>query len=314
MRIVLSSALLGLAWFAAINVPATIAAWVIARAAVARGATGPAVLLSIRFLPAAVSSIFVLAVFLPAHLRFEPEEAQESFGVILGGLAAVGAVILLRSAWRAVRAVSMARRVLRAARRSATRVHDEALAVPGLAGVVLAGIIKPQVLIGADALNALTADELDVAISHEIAHGRSRDNLKRFFMFCAPDVFGWMPTARVLEDRWEAEAECQADADAVGGDNGRAIALASALVKVAKLTYRGPLVVAPPAWSAFHVPTLLETRVRRLVAGRAIATARRGRLSVRFALAAIAAPAIVWLTDVSYNLHQVTETMVNRLP
>src|SRR4029453_6407376 len=107
-----------------------------------------------------------------------------------------------------------------------------------------------------------------VAISHETAHERSRDNLKRFLMYCAPDLFGWSRTARELEDAWQRQSEYFADDYAVMGDESRAVVLASALVKVAQLSRRTRGVATPvPAWSAFHVPSLLETRVRRLVAG-----------------------------------------------
>ncbi len=88
--------------------------------------------------------------------------------------------------------------------------------------------------------------------------------------------------ARQLEERWQAEAECEADAHAVRGDGHRAVVLAAALVKVARLG--GVTAVPPiiPAWtsSAFHVPTLLEMRVRRLVSGSAPRPAAAGTAAV----------------------------------
>jgi hypothetical protein len=132
-------------------------------------------------------------------------------------------------------------------------------------------------------------------------------------MFCAPDVFGWSRAARRLEDRWQAEAECQADANAVMGDETRAIVLASALVKIARLTGRR-LALQSPAWSAFHVPTLLEVRVMRLVGGGPSAAAARGLIWFSDAALAIGVLACVWLLDLSYPLHQVTEAMVTHLP
>src|SRR5262249_19691951 len=145
--------------------------------------------------------------------------------------------------------------------------NEDAFEVGELPGVSLAGILRPRILIGSATLAALTSDELDVAISHEVAHRRSRDNFKRFLIFCAPYVLGWLPAARWLEDGWQAEAECLADALAVGGDEMRAVVLASALVKVARLTRPASVPLASVAWSAFHVPTLLELRIRRLVSG-----------------------------------------------
>jgi hypothetical protein len=135
-------------------------------------------------------------------------------------------------------------------------------------------------------------------------------------MFCSPDLLGWTAAARELERRWEAEAECEADTRAVMGQGSRAMALASALVKVARL--QGSRAQSPsPRWSlssAFHVPTLLELRVRRLVSG-AFVPARGGRARAWSAAAvAIALSAVVWTTPVSHLLHLVTEAMVTHLP
>ena len=330
MTVLLSSVLLGLMWFAAANAVASLLAWFLGRSitsdmshmshmARARGRQSVQLLLAIRLLPAAASSIFVLAVFLPAHVRFEPPDTDESFGVVLAGAAMLGLLLILRAGWRAIRVGVAGHRFGEIARRAARHVDPDAtdsevLELKGLPGISLAGIWQPKILIGSDALAALTPTELDLAIAHEIAHRRSNDNLKRFVMFCAPDLFGWTSVARRLEQQWQAEAECEADAHAVRGDNGRAIALASALVKVARLERVGGLRSASPAFSAFHVPTLLEMRVRRLVADSALPSAARG-LRWRFgAAASIVVTAGLWLTGFSHALHVLTEALVERLP
>ena len=199
-------------------------------------------------------------------------------------------------------------------RRAASLVESDAFEVGGMAGVSLTGIWRPRILIGSEARAALTPAELDLAISHEVAHRRSQDNLKRFLMFCAPDVFGWTAVARALEARWEAEAECEADAYAVMGDGDRAVVLASALVKVARLGCVARLHPLTPAWSAFHVPTLLEMRVRRLVSGAAVPPVPTSRLRWSSAMMALCLPVGVWLLELSHSLHQITEAMVTHLP
>jgi len=315
MRLVLSSVLLGLAWFGAINIAGTIVASLMGRAAIAGGVRHASLLLSIRLLPAAASVFFVSAIFLPAHWRFEEANTRESFGLVLGAIAVVAASVLLRSVFRAIHTAWRGHRLLVAARRTATPLADcNALAVRGLRGVSLAGVLRPQILVGRDALDALSAAELDAAISHEVAHRRSRDNLKRFLLHCSPDLFGLLPIARRLEARWEAEAECQADAAAVGGDDRRGVVLASALVKVARLKSRGATIVPTPAWSAFHVPTLLEMRVRRLVGGNAIERSPNRPLWTPLAFAAPTAAVVIWLADLSYGLHLITEALVTHLP
>jgi Zn-dependent protease with chaperone function len=265
-------------------------------------------------MPALISGAFVVGLFLPAHLRFEPAAGEESFGFLLRLLAVRAAVLLTRSSWRALSAARTDYRLASEVRRAAVPLDAGALEVRGFPGVSLAGILRPTILIGSDTLAALTPAELDAAISHEQAHRRSADNFKQFLMFCSPDLFGWSARARQLEDRWRAEAECQADARAAGGDDRRALVLASALVKVARLTRRSSVVVPSPAWSAFHLAALLETRVRRLTAGRAPADTGDSPRWGGLVLAAIGVATAAWFSDGSYALHQVTEAMVTHLP
>ncbi|HET7219018.1 MAG TPA: M56 family metallopeptidase [Vicinamibacterales bacterium] len=314
MRLVLSSALLAAFWFAVANVIASAIAWVAARVIDARGRNDAGLLVAIRLMPAAAAIFFATALFLPAHWLYEPAESEEAFGVAMSVLAAFGAALMMRSAWRALTVVSQDLRVASLTRRSATPLDAGAYQVRGLHGVSLAGVLRPTILVGSAAVEALTPAELDAAIAHEIAHQRSRDNLKRFLMHCAPDLFGWSAAARRIEQAWQAESECEADARAVRGDERRAVVLASALVKVARLTRRPGVIVPSPAWSAFHVPTLLETRVARLVSGRL--DAARGFRSVwcGIAAAAFGVPAAVWTLNLAYPLHLVTEALVSRLP
>lgn len=316
MRLLLSSVLLGLAWFAAVNAAASLVAWALGRFLCRRAEPpGTGVVLAVRLLPAAVSSVFVLAVFLPTHWRLEPAEADESLGFVLGALAAAGFCLAIRSAWRAAQSGLAGHRFAVVLRRAAQSAEGEVLELGGLPGVSLAGIWRPRIVIGPDARAALTPEELDLAISHEVAHRRSRDNLKRFLMYAAPDVFGWTRVAHELEDRWQAQAECEADADAVRGDGDRAAVLASALVKVARLATGARLQRVAPEWtsSAFHVPTLFELRVRRLLAGSPPPVASR-RLGWWSAMLGMSFAAGLWLGGFSDTLHSVTETLVTRLP
>ena len=201
MKLAFSSILLGFSWFAAVNLGATVIAWAIARA-IGGFRCGAGVLLGVRLMPALVSSFFVAAMFLPAHWRFERADSDETFGVVLGALALLGLALVGRSL---LRAYSLLRTDLQldarltALTRQLGTPRGIAFEVTGLAGVSLAGILRPKILVGSRALAALTPAELEVAISHEVAHQRSLDNLKRFLICCAPDVFGWLPAARRLE-------------------------------------------------------------------------------------------------------------------
>jgi hypothetical protein len=70
-----------------------------------------------------------------------------------------------------------------------------------------------------------------------------------------------------------------------------------------------------PAWasSAFHVPTLLELRVRHLLAGALPPTAAR-RLWWSSLLVSLTVAGGLWLAGFPDTLHTVTEALVTRLP
>jgi beta-lactamase regulating signal transducer with metallopeptidase domain len=184
--------------------------------------------------------------------------------------------------------------------------------VEGFSGVSLAGVIAPRILIGRDVVRELTPAELDVAIAHELAHREAFDNLVRWAMLCAPDFFGHSIRARRLEADWHEAAESLADARAVRGDRVRAVHLASALVKVAKLAARGPRTTAIPAWSTLNDPPLLERRVRCLLSEAPPSLAPRApRLRMTLTLVVGLVGAVPAAAE---SIHRVTEHLVNLLP
>lgn len=313
----LTAAVLSLAWFAALNAAASLAAWALARAFDPRRLARQAgMLLALRLLPAGGSAFFVLAIFLPAHWRFEPRGIDETFGLGVYALAAAGSILVLRSAFRMV-SVARAGWQLRACTTlpripapdaGGTQVYE----VQGLAGVSLAGVMRPRILVGPAVRTTLTPAEFDAALAHEMAHHAACDNVKRFMLFCAADFFGHSAAARRIEEQWRAAAEWQADARAVRGEDARAVNLASALVKVARLATAAPASLTSPAWSTLHEAPLLETRVRRLVAGAAPPPAQPRRAWIGVALAAAALT--IAAGTAAAAIHQFTETAAHLLP
>jgi hypothetical protein len=298
-EVAFSTILLGLAWFAALNGILSAVSWCLARVILAsRHRERGVLLLGLRMLPAAGSLIFVVTLFVPGHWWLEPDGSGEAFGLALFALAAFGLAILGLSIRRGIRIVRAGQSLMR---------RD-----PPIVGVSLAGIVRTRILVGPEVAERLTPAELEVAIAHERAHREACDNLKRFAMACAPDLFGVSRMARRLEQGWHAAAEAAADARAVNGDERRALDLASALVNVAKIDVELP--VGPAAWSLLHDPPLLETRVRRLVSARTplydppgiagvVVAAGLGAMTVLIAGAVLAEP-----------IHRLTETLVRVLP
>lgn len=190
------------------------------------------VLLSLRLLPGAISAIAV-ALCVPSYLRFEPQMPAEQAGIACLAAAILGAAICVLAIFRSFSALVRSTLHLRRAGGRESSIEGESVWIVGhSAGLALAGILRPRLLISERALAGLSPEELAVALRHEQAHRTSRDNLKRLLILLAPSPF---PAMRTLEEAWARDAEWAADDRATAGDAGRSASLASALVRVARL-------------------------------------------------------------------------------
>lgn len=216
------AALLALAWHAVLK----------------RAALTSLDLVGLRLLPAAGALLVALGVVLPAFLSFEPEREQESAGPWLMLLAVFAAACLAAGAWRAWRAVRAARALLSEYRLDpggagqGAPVHIVEASEPLVAVV---GAWRPCVVATGSVRAACDGEEFRAVLAHEAAHVAARDNLKLLLLIAAPDALSLTPLAAGLTERWRAAAESEADARATGSDAGRRLALASALIKLARL-------------------------------------------------------------------------------
>jgi Zn-dependent protease with chaperone function len=181
------------------------------------------ILLVLRWTPSALALCVVAVVCIPSYLWFEPIETDEGIG--LRCLTAAG---LALATW-AIAFVSGSRKVLRS--RRAIRDYA-AFAVPVIA---IAGIWRARLLISPVVIGALNEEQMGVALRHEQAHAAARDNLKRLLLAFTPGLFPGVNGLAALERLWVHLSEWAADDEAVKGDSHRALALASALVSVARL-------------------------------------------------------------------------------
>ena len=319
MTYFLHGATLALVWFLATNIALSAAvAGIASRIDLRRSAP---LLLALRLLPAAASVLFVALVFVPSYVKFEPRDFAEGFDLTLT-LAAFAAAALLVSG--GVQALIAWRRALKRARVWTASARPLALDGVGIPAfrieadqpvMALVGIVRARLLVTRGLIEALTAEELAASIAHEIGHHRAWDNLKRLAMRGAPDLLGWTRAGRRLEHAWAAAAEHHADAGAsAAADRAGRLALASALVKVARLM---------PAPSSIGVPisTLMgggeiASRVERLLDDtQETNPAPRRRLPARLA----AALAVVTSIALAYapllaTVHHATELLVHHLP
>jgi Peptidase family M48 len=283
---------LSLACFLAVNLAADLAVrWFSARA-IRRAERLPAhlaarMLFALRLFPAGFALFCVIGFCVPSYLWLEPDSAQEAAGFVCLTAAALSAAMWMTSFARAALA----------ARRSSRYVRDYA---DTRGTVALLGILRPRVIVSSEAASQLTAAQLDVVVSHEIAHQASRDNLKRLLILLAPGFsFG------NIERAWKRFSEWAADDVAVGGDPQRAIELASALVSVARLSAGGAI---PELASALVADGAgLAERVDRLLQDRATEPNKSSKLlAIAFAIAAgigLASPlALPWVHRVLEHL------------
>jgi Zn-dependent protease with chaperone function len=223
-------------------------------------------LLAVRLFPAVLTLATVAALCLPSFLSFERERGAEAAGIPFLAAAALGASIWTISLMRGVRAVIHSHRCV--SRRSAV-VESESETFwlwEGAAPVIgLAGVLRPRVVVSRSVVSALEGEQLAAALRHERAHRASGDNLKRLLLLLAPDALPCVSLFRPVDLAWARFAEWAADDRAVAEDVDRSIALAEALVRVARLG------IAPrtsPLMSAFVPPGEdISTRVDRLLNG-----------------------------------------------
>ena len=310
---------LALAWFLIVNVVTSIGAAAAASWWPPRERPSRFWFL-LRLSPAILSAIFVVALFLPSYWRYEPPDTAEGFDVTLTGFALFATALIgwtcMRGAAAWLRARRRAAEWMRAARpfgiHGGVRAFEVDADVPVMA---LVGIFRPRLIVTAPLIAALSRDEMEAGIAHEIAHHSAWDNLKRLLIRVSPDLLGATPAARAMERQWAAAAEQAADSRAGGGDPTVRCALASALVKVARLM---PSSDAPR--SLEPISTLVDggditARVERLLDDRAAATKASPRRARLYAAALVFVAAIV----VGYSaplvtVHEATETLVQLLP
>jgi beta-lactamase regulating signal transducer with metallopeptidase domain len=198
-------------------------------------------LFAVRMLPFTLTLFAVLAFCVPSYLWLEPEATGEKVGLVCFLAAVLGAAICTLAIMRVVNAVRGTARYLHRCERDGRPIEMPGETAPALLlkdkspVLAVAGVVNPRLLISRRVMRGLTAEQIDAALSHERAHRASGDNLKRFLILLAPDVLPFVRGFATLEQRWAKAIEWAADDQASAGDPRRALSLADALVKVAKM-------------------------------------------------------------------------------
>lgn len=181
--------------------------------------------------------------------------------------------------------------------------------------LTLAGVIRPQLVASQSVMDGLSRDELSAALMHERAHRSSRDNLRRLLMMLCPRL-PFSSGLGEIERTWARWAEWQADDVASAENPERSLALASALVRIARMGMSQPM---PPLCANFvSGKSELEQRVERLLRTDAEphgAVHGRRKHSIRFAAAAIVVAAILGVALLQpatlHPIHEILEKLIH---
>jgi Zn-dependent protease with chaperone function len=236
-------------------------------------------LLSLRLLPVAGALLFAVTIILPAFLRYEPHQDREAIGPLLEILAGFALLTVGHGIWRGWCACAAARSLLRRCGATKRWAFENGHRVQVVAGEPITAVIgawRPRVITAECIVSACTQEEFRQVVAHEAAHLSARDNLKLLLLLACPDALAWTALGAVLSERWRSAAEFAADERAVGDDPRKRVALASALIKVARLF--------DASQRARHALTMwvarddVEGRVRRLLAPAEATSAKIGRV------------------------------------
>lgn len=238
------------------------------RAGLRRHLTDADAVLAVRLLPAMGSATVVLTVVLPAFLIYEPRHAHDQPGPLLVVSAVFSLLVLGDGVRRGLRAWRTTRALLRGSQPLLDHPagHGAEVSVINvkepLVGVV--GSWRQRIVAARSVAAACDHEEFRQVLAHEAAHMDARDNLKLLMLLTMPDALAWLTTGGALTAQWRAATELEADERASGADPRKRVALASALIKVARLSLASG---RPRAVSRVgtHLNGL-EQRVRRLLA------------------------------------------------
>ena len=197
-------------------------------------------LLATRLLPSIGAAFLVSAVFAPAFLLYEPVRTSEGAGPVLVALAVFAVLVFCDAIRRGCLAWVATRTLLKRCGTTDRLMGSDQQPIEIVdsreALVAVIGAWRPRIVASRRVILACERVEFEQVISHETAHLRARDNLKLLLQVVGPDPLAWLPSGRALSERWRNAVELEADARATGGDPAKRIALASALVKVARLS------------------------------------------------------------------------------
>ncbi len=280
-------------------------------------------LFAFRMFPLAFTALIIFGFCVPSYLWLEPQAAGEKVGYDCLAAAGLGAAVLLIALLRAGVSIVRTNRYLSTCERQGRKMEIQGAPSPVLVVgqdvpvMAIAGVVHPRLIVSQSVMQRLTPEQREAAFRHENAHHTSRDNLKRFFCLLAPDALPFWSGFKPVERQWAKYTEWTADDRAVAGSSERALALAAALVSVAKL---GAVHQPPYVVSSLMASTLvreddnLRVRVDRLLREQQYTEKPLAPLvavgrTVALVTGGLVALVAVWPESLS-SVHRILETLI----
>ena len=218
---------------------------------------------ALRMFPLALAGLITAAFAVPSFLLLEPRSIVEPMGNIPLSLALLGSALAVFGLANAVLALRKASRTVSSWSDSAEEIASPVpfpvlrirRSVPALTA---AGLLRPKILLSGSAEFLLNGNELRIALNHELAHIRRRDNFKKMLLRLVA-----FPGMRGLEAAWLEASEMAAD-DAAVSSTADALDLAAALLKLSRLKADEPSPDLTAALVHGHA-AIINARVERLI-------------------------------------------------
>lgn len=217
--------------------------------------------LSIAAGPLLFAGFTLMFVVLPALLRFEPRNTDESTGKVLALLAGVGflfaGILAGRAAMAFIGSWKFTNDCLDQAVSKKRMFGLPVYVVPQSDTVVmLTGLWNPKVIISKVVIESLDEDELQAVIQHELAHKKNWDLAAQWLLRIASLGISGMDAS--VQREWSLRAELNADRLSAITSSG--VSLASALVKIAGMPGQATI----PTVVAAHLVSTGEESILRL--------------------------------------------------
>jgi beta-lactamase regulating signal transducer with metallopeptidase domain len=270
-------------------------------------------LFALRISPLVVAAGVTVLVTVPSFLMLEPRAIDEPVGVVPVLLTGCGAALgifgvlnmgmAVRRASRALTLWTCDAKTVKAA--AAFPVLRISRPVPAMA---VAGVVRPRILLSCAAERALTREELQAALQHEVAHARRRDNLKKLLLRLVT-----FPGLSGLDVAWIEASEMAAD-DAAVSSAGEALDLAAALLKLSCLARAcTPADLTAALVHTHGAASAINVRVGQLIAWHEQSNRSARQCSPWYGLPAAAATVVffsVTYSQLLVQVHTATEWLV----